>query len=95
MRGLEELLELIVEQSNFYAYQNGKNFTVAKEELNAFFGINFIVAINKLPTIAEYWRVDNLIGNNSIQNTMIFVRFFKISILQITERTLKQTRLSR
>ena len=26
--------------------------------------------INKLPTIAEYWIVDNLIGNDSIQNTM-------------------------
>ena len=29
------------------------------------------MAINKLLTIAEYWRVDNLIGNNGIQNTMI------------------------
>ena len=29
------------------------------------------MAINKLPTIAECWRVDNLIGNNAIQNTMI------------------------
>ena len=72
-----------------------KNFTVAKEELNAFFGINFVVSINKLPTIAEYWRVDNLIGNDSIQSTVIFVRFFKIYILQITEKTIKQTRLSR
>ena len=29
--GLEELLELIVEQSNLYAHQNGRNFTVTKE----------------------------------------------------------------
>ena len=29
------------------------------------------MSINKLSTIAEYWRVDNLIGNNVIQNTMI------------------------
>ena len=72
-----------------------KNFTAAKEELNAFFGINFVVAISKLPTTAEYWRIDNLIGNDSIQNTVIFVRFFKIYILQITEKTIKQTRLSR
>ena len=33
MPGLEELLELIIEQSNLYAHQNGKNFTVTKEEL--------------------------------------------------------------
>ena len=69
--GLEELLELIVEQSNLYAHQNGRNFTVTKEELKAFLGINFATAINKLPRIAEYWRVDNLISNDSIQNTMI------------------------
>ena len=51
---LEELLEMIVEQSNLYAYQNRRNFTVTKEELKAFLGINFIMTINKLPTIAEY-----------------------------------------
>ena len=75
---LEELLELIVEQSNFYAHQNGRNFTVTKEELKAFLGINFVMAINKLPRIAEYWRVDNLIGNDDIQNTMIRNRFCEI-----------------
>ena len=64
--GLDELLELIAEQPNLYAHQNGKNFTVTKEELKAFLGINFVMAINKLPTIAEYWRVDNLIGNDGI-----------------------------
>ena len=75
---LEELLELIVEQSKLYAHQNGRNFTVTKEELKAFLGINFVMAINKLPTIAEYWRVDNLIGNDGIQNTMIRNRFCEI-----------------
>ena len=49
--GLEDLLELIVKQSNIYDHQNGINFTVAKEELKAFLGINFVMAINKLPTI--------------------------------------------
>ena len=49
--GLEELLEMIVEKSNLYAHQNGRNFTVTKEELKAFFGINFDMAINKLTTI--------------------------------------------
>ena len=80
MTGIEELLELIVEQSNLYAHQNGRNFTFTKEELKAFFGINFVMAINKLATIAEYWRADNLIGNNCIQNI---------------ETTIKQTKLSR
>ena len=52
--GLDELLELIAEKSNLHAHQNGRNFTVTKEELKAFLGINFVMAINKLPTIAEY-----------------------------------------
>ena len=46
--------------------------------MKAFIGINFVMAINKLPTIAEYWRVDNLIGNDSIQNRMIRNRFCEI-----------------
>ena len=74
MTGLKGLLELIVEQSNICAHQNGRNFTVNKEELKALLGINFVVAVNKLP-IAEYWRVDNLIGNDGVQNTMIWNRF--------------------
>ena len=53
--GLQELLELIVEQSNLYAHENGRNCTVTKEEWKPFVGINFVVAINKLPMIAEYW----------------------------------------
>ena len=55
--GLEELLESIVEQSNLYSHQNGRNITVTKEELKAFLAMNFAMAINQLPTIAEYWRV--------------------------------------
>ena len=78
MTGLEELLELIVEQSNLYAHQNGRNFTVTKEELKAFLGKNFVMAISKLPMIVECWRVDNLISNNGIQNTMIRDRFGEI-----------------
>ena len=77
MTGIEVLLELIVEQSNLYALQNGRNFTVTKEKLKAFLGLNFAMAINKLPTIPEYWRVDNLIGNDGIQNTMIRKPLFR------------------
>ena len=65
---LEELLKLIVEQSNLYAHQNGRSFTVTKEELKAFREISFVMAIYKLPTITEYWRVDNPIGNDGIQH---------------------------
>ena len=36
------------------------------------------MAINKFPTIAEYWRGDNLIGNDGIQNTVLRNRFCEI-----------------
>ena len=36
------------------------------------------MAINKLPTIAEHQRVDNVIGNDGIQNTMILNYFCEI-----------------
>ena len=52
--GLEELLEIIVEQSNLYVYQKRRNRTITKEELKAFLGINFIMTIKRLPTIADY-----------------------------------------
>ena len=96
--GLEELLELIVEESDLSAHQNGRNVTVTKEELKVVLEMNFAIAINKLPTIAEHRRIDNLIGNGGIPNTMIrnrFVKTFKINILQITESTIKLTRFSR
>ena len=83
--GLEELLELIVEQSNNYAHQNGSNFTVPKEERKTFLGINFFMKISKLPTTVEYWRADNLIGNDGIQNTMIQKYFCEIQNLHFPD----------
>ena len=72
--GLEELLKIKPLCSSEWK----KLHTVTMEELKAFFRINFVMAINKLHTIAEYWRVDNLIGNDSIQNTMIRNLFCEI-----------------
>ena len=36
------------------------------------------MSINKLPTSAAYWRVDNLISNDGIQSTMIRNHFCEI-----------------
>ena len=57
---------------------NGRNLTVSKEEPKVFLGINFDMTINKLPMIAWYWRVDNLISNEDIQNSMTRNRFCDI-----------------
>ena len=68
--GFEELINLIIVQTNLYPQQKERNFTVDNNELKSFLRINFIMTINKSPTIEKYWRVDNLIGNNVIQNSI-------------------------
>ena len=76
MTGLEELLELVVDRSNLHANQNGINFTFTNEELKAFPRITNISI--SYTAIAEYCRVDNLIGNDDIQNTMTRKHFCDI-----------------
>ena len=71
---LEVLLELVAEESNLYAHENGRSVTVTEEKLKEFLEINFVMEINKSSTISEYWRVDN----DGIQNTMIQNRFCEI-----------------
>ena len=66
---------------------HGRNFAVTKEELKAFLGINVVMGINKLHTNTEHWRVDNLIGNDGIQSTMIWNRFNRKD--DKTEKTFK------
>ena len=43
--------------------------------MRAFLGINFIMGINKLPSLEDYWRTDKCIRNKKIQNVMTRTRF--------------------
>ena len=36
--------------------------------MKTFLGINFIMGINKLPSLEDYWSTDKCIGNEKIQN---------------------------
>ena len=90
--GMNELLEIIVTETNRYATQNGCNFETMENEVKAFLGINFIMGINRLPSLEDYWSTDKCIGNEKIQNVMARTRFQ--SILQnlhfpITTMTIK------
>ena len=49
--GLEKLL---VDESNLYVQQNGREFHTKEQEMRSFFGINYRMSINKLPTIKSY-----------------------------------------
>lgn len=72
---LQELVKILVEQSNIYAQQNGREFMTNDQEMSAFLGINYIMSINKLPTIKSYWECGQYIGNEGVRNVMSRSRF--------------------
>ena len=79
--GMNELLEIIVMETNRHTTQKGCNFETTKNEMKAFLGINAIMGINKLPSLEDYWSTDKCIRNEKIQNVITRTRFQ--SILQI------------
>ena len=48
---LNDLIELLVTQSNLYSQQNGRHFKTNPEEKKAFLGTNYVMAENQLAVI--------------------------------------------
>ena len=76
--GMNELLEIIVTETNRYATQNCRHFEKAEDEMKVFLGINFIMGINKLPFFEGYWSADKCIRNEKIQSVMTKTGFQSI-----------------
>ena len=72
---MNDPLEIIVTKTNRYATHKGCNFETTEDEMKAFLGINFIMDINKLPSLEDYLSTDKCIGNEKIQNVMTRARF--------------------
>ena len=75
---------IIVEESNRYAQQRlGDRFAnfrrITREELKAFFGINIIMGIVRLPNYALFWSNDDFFGNQGIKRTMTKNRYEELS----------------
>ena len=51
---LDGLVKLLVIESNFHAKQNGREFHTNEQEMRSFLEINYIMSINKLPTVKSY-----------------------------------------
>ena len=68
--GMNELLEIIVTETNRYTTQKGRKFEAMEDEIKVFLGINVIMGINKLPSLENYWSTDKCIGSEKIQNAM-------------------------
>ena len=76
--GMNELLEIIVMETNRYATQKGHNFETTVDKMKVLLGINFIVGINKLPSLEDYWSTDKCIENEKFQNVMTRTRLQSI-----------------
>ena len=72
---MNELLEITVTERNRYSTQKGRYFETMEDEMKAFLGINFILGINKLQSLEDYWSTDKCIGYEKIQNIMKRVEF--------------------
>ena len=75
---LNDLVSLICDQTNLYAEQNGRTFRTMPEEVRAFLGVNFMMAICKLSNIKCYWHADEYIGNEGIRKVLTKTRFLEI-----------------
>ena len=67
---LDPLQKLLVDQSNFYIQQNGREFKTNIDEMKAFLGINYFMIINKLLTIKSYQEWGQYVDNLGIRNVM-------------------------
>ena len=80
--GMNELLEIVVTETNRYATQKGRNFETTEDEMRAFLGINFVTGISKLPSLEDYWSTDKCIRNEKIQNVMARTRSQSVLLFQ-------------
>ena len=62
---IENLFKLTVVESNLYAQQKGKEFQINEQKMRAFLRINYVMSINKLPTIKGYWECEQYAGNEA------------------------------
>ena len=70
-----------------------ENPTLTKKEIKVFLGINYIISINKIPTIKSFWECGQFIDNEGIRNVMGRSRFKEISNFQKTQKIEKWQRL--
>ena len=64
------LVKLLVNESSLYGQQSSREFYANEQEMRTFLGINYIMSIDKLPTIKSYWECGQFIGKEGIRNIM-------------------------
>ena len=46
--------------------------------MKTFLGVNFVIGINKLSSLEDYWSTEKCIRNENVQNVMTRIRFQSI-----------------
>ena len=75
---MNEPLEIIVTETNKYATQKDPNVETTEDEMKAFLAISFIMGINKLPSLEDYWSTGKCIRNEKTENVMTRTRLQSI-----------------
>lgn len=70
--------EIIIPESMRYAQQNGHPFTIDKEEIYAFLGMNYVMGYHILPSFRSYWSTEPDMGVPYISQVMPLHRFEEI-----------------
>lgn len=70
---------MIVEQSNLYALQKGRMFTLTVSEFKAYMGIIIRMSLVKLPSTRLYWSTDPTFHQAQIAGVMPRNRFEEIT----------------
>ena len=60
---MNELLKIIVTETNRYAAQKVCNSETTEDKMKAFLGINSVMGISKLPSLKDYWSRNKCIRN--------------------------------
>ena len=81
----EELLSLIVRETNLFAAQclsaanNSSTWDTNLEEIKAYLGFMVVMGVNRLPEIRDYWSTDTKLNNAFISSRITRKRFEEIS----------------
>ena len=81
----EEVLSLIVRETNLYAAQcltaanSNTTWETDLEEIKAFLGFMVVMGVNRLPEIRDYWSTDGKLNNAFISTRITRKRFEEIS----------------
>ena len=86
---LDDLVRLLVDESNLYAQQNGREFYTKEQEMRTFIGIKYTISINKVPTIQSYYC--NVNSSLVTRDHRDLKTLYKVFIFRTTQKMTKVT----